>query len=107
MTKDEFVTLALAVDGAVEASHFGKRDFRIGKRIFASLPEDGRAVLNFTPDRQAMLCELEPACFVPLPNAWGAKGWTSLLLAHCPEEVAASALAQAADGVRKGTPKRR
>lgn len=107
MTNDAFVALALAVDGAVEASHFGKRDFRIGKRIFASLPEDGRAVLNFTPDRQAMLCELEPAYFVPLPNAWGAKGWTSLLFTDCPVDVVENALAQAADGVRKGTPKRR
>ena len=36
----------------VENAHFGKRDFRVGKRIFMSLPEAGRAVFKFTPDQQ-------------------------------------------------------
>jgi len=40
-TTKDFRELALAEDGAIEASHFGKPDFRIGGKILAGLSEDG------------------------------------------------------------------
>jgi predicted DNA-binding protein (MmcQ/YjbR family) len=50
MTADEFRALALSFPQAVEGSHFDTADFRVGKKIFATLREsDGRAVLSFRP----------------------------------------------------------
>jgi hypothetical protein len=37
MTPDTFRDLALRLPGAIEAEHMGHRDFRVRKRIFATL----------------------------------------------------------------------
>ena len=42
MTGDAFRDLALALDGAIEASHMGHPDFRANGRIFATLPPTTR-----------------------------------------------------------------
>ncbi|QRM56856.1 MmcQ/YjbR family DNA-binding protein [Sinorhizobium sp. BG8] len=78
MTSEEIARMALALPGALEDSHFGKRDFRVGSRIFLTLPEPGRAVCKLKPDQQAMLLETEPGLCAAVPGGWGAKGWTSL-----------------------------
>lgn len=70
--------MALTLPGTVENSHFGKRDFRVGKRIFMSLPEPGRAVIKLTPDQQEALVETQPGLCAAVPGGWGAKGWTSI-----------------------------
>ena len=70
--------MALGLPGARQDSHFGKRDFRVGKRIFLTLPEPGRAVVKLQPDQQAMLLDTQPGLAAPVPGGWGAKGWTSL-----------------------------
>jgi hypothetical protein len=65
MTADEFRALALALPGAVEKSHMGHPDFRVGERIFATLgPRD----------------------------TWGAKGWTKVRLAAAEASVVGRAL---------------
>ena len=98
ITPDAFRQLALAVPGAVEQSHMGHPDFRIGKRIFASLgyPNAGCAVLKLTLDQREMLVAAEPAMFSPVPGGWGQNGATILTLAHADETTARSALAMAA-----------
>lgn len=103
MELDQFVGLILAVDGVAEASHFGKRDFRLGKKIIASLPGADHAVFNFTPERQAMAIDLWPSIFSPVPNAWGAKGWTRAHLPALTVEAARAAInwAAASAGVAK------
>lgn len=78
MTSDDIAAMALGLPGARQDSHFGKRDFRVGKRIFLTLPEPGRAVVKLAPDQQAMLIETEPGLAAAVPGGWGAKGWTSL-----------------------------
>ena len=37
MTVDDFRRIALSMEGAVESSHMGAADFRVGGRIFATL----------------------------------------------------------------------
>ncbi|MCF3642622.1 MmcQ/YjbR family DNA-binding protein [Rhizobium sp. TRM95111] len=78
MTSEDLADMALGMPGARQDSHFGKRDFRVGSRIFLTLPEPGRAVCKLTPDQQAMLLETEPGLAAAVPGGWGAKGWTSL-----------------------------
>ena len=78
MISDDLVTIALAMPGARESAHFGKRDFRVGEKVFMTLPEAGRAVLKFTRDQQALVMETDPGLCAPVPGGWGLKGWTSL-----------------------------
>lgn len=96
MTKDEFRRLALALPEAVESSHMGHPDFRVGGKIFAALDHAGvRATVKLTPDQQDVLMSAEPAMFAPCNGAWGMKGWTYLMLGAADEETAVSALRMA------------
>ena len=78
MTSDDLIAMALGMPGARESAHFGKRDFRVGEKIFMSLPQAGRAVLKLTPGQQAMAVATDPGLCAPVPGGWGLKGWTSL-----------------------------
>ena len=68
MTSEDLVQMALAMPGAEESAHFGKRDFRVGGRIFLALPEPGRAVIKLTRGQQAMLTETEPGLCAAVPG---------------------------------------
>lgn len=93
MTPAAFAKLALSLPEAVAASHFDVPDFRVADKIFATQGKlDGKAVLKLTPEQQQLLCEAEPAMFEALPNAWGRKGWTNLVLAKADARTAMSAL---------------
>src|SRR5688500_18722386 len=80
MTPAEVRALALALPGAEEKSHFDTPDFRVGGKIFATLPGPDRMVVRIDPSGQAVLLAAEPATFSPCPGAWGLKGWTIVQL---------------------------
>lgn len=86
MTSDDLIAIALGLPGARESAHFGKRDFRVGEKIFMSLPQAGRAVLKLTPGQQAMVVETDPGLCAPVAGGWGAKGWTSLYFDSADDE---------------------
>jgi len=92
MDENEFRKAALAMPEAAEKSHFGKADFRVRNRIFASLPDATAAVINLTREQQEMLTGAEPGLFAVIPGGWGARGWTGLLLENCDEATLQSAL---------------
>ncbi len=93
MTPAAFQKLALAMPEAAAASHFDTPDYRVAGKIFATAGrKDGRAVLKLTIDQQQMLCEAEPAIFVPVDGGWGRKGWTNIILAKADAATAKSAL---------------
>ena len=87
-----FREAALALPEAEEKSHFGKADFRVRNRIFASLPDAAAAVLKLTREQQDMLTGAEPSLFAAIRGGWGARGWTRLSLEHCDEATLQSAL---------------
>jgi hypothetical protein len=96
MSPDDFRRIALAQPEAVEQSHMGHPDFRVGGRIFAGLDHSGaRATVKLTPDQQDVLLAAEPAMFTPCAGAWGVRGWTHLILAAADEATASSALGMA------------
>ena len=76
MTPDGFRQLALTFSEAQEKSHFGKADFRVRNKIFASLPDQATGVVKLNPEQQEMLMASEPAVFSPAAGAWGRQGWT-------------------------------
>ena len=95
MTKESFRRLALALPGAEEKSHFGKADFRVRDKIFASLKDDRTGVIKLTPEEQSVMVDAEPRIFQPIPGGWGRKGWTKIELAAADEVTLKSALLMA------------
>jgi len=94
VTAANFRRIALAFPEAVEASHFGKADFRVGGKIFATLAleSDGYGVLLLTPEQQAGTVEDEPEIFSPVPKGWGRMGATRVCLKKVPRDILAAAL---------------
>ena len=101
MSASRFRRAALALPGAVEGAHLRTADFRVGKRIFATLgyPDDAWGTLKLTPDQQSMLVEAEPKVFRPVPGGWGKHGYTNVLLAKADATTLQSALTMAWENV--------
>jgi hypothetical protein len=81
MTADEFRNLALDLPGAEERSHMDHPDFRVGRKIFATLgPREEWGMVKLTPEQQAEFVEAEPEGFEPVKGGWGVKGATKVNL---------------------------
>lgn len=96
MTLDDFMRVALSLPEAVAGAHMGRTDFRVGKRIFASLhPDKDAGMVLLKPDEQAMLVEAEPVIFAPVPGGWGKSGATLVFVAAADEATLRDALVRA------------
>ncbi|MBO9560593.1 MAG: MmcQ/YjbR family DNA-binding protein [Caulobacter sp.] len=93
MTPDDFRRLALALPDAVESSHMGTVDFRVG-RIFATLgyPNANFGMVQLTREHQDVIVGVEPKVFRPVPGNWGLKGATLVVLAEADEPTLRGAL---------------
>jgi hypothetical protein len=82
MTANEFRRIALSLPDAIEATHLGHPDFRVGGKIFATLgyPSRAFAVVQLTTEQQELFVRTEPETFQPVPGGWGKKGSTHVLL---------------------------
>ncbi|WP_244482631.1 MmcQ/YjbR family DNA-binding protein [Bradyrhizobium pachyrhizi] len=85
----------------VEGAHHGTTDFRVGKRIFATLgyPDQDWGMVKLTPEQQAMVVEAEPEVFRPVPGGWGKSGSTNVRLAKADHVTLRSALKMARDNI--------
>ncbi len=94
MNAEDFRRLALSLDGAVEGSHMGAPDFRVGGRIFATLASQnqGYGNLKLTPEQQAEFVAAQPELFLPIAGGWGRMGMTHIRLAKADEAVLSGAL---------------
>jgi len=94
LTAANFRRIALGLPEAVEGSHFGHADFRVGGKIFAtlSLQSECYGVLLLTPEQQAGMVEDEPRIFSLVPGGWGLKGSTRVLLAKVAPDILEAAL---------------
>ena len=92
MRNDDFRLLALALPEAEEKSHFGKADFRVKNKIFASLPDAAHGVVKLRPEQREVMVVAEPEIFAALPGGWGDQGWTRIDLAKADEVTLRSAL---------------
>jgi len=92
-----FRKVALGLPEAVEGSHQGHADFRVGKRVFATLgyPDESWGMVKLTPEQQTILVEAEPDIFRPVPGGWGKGGSTNVRLAKADPKTLQSALAMA------------
>jgi hypothetical protein len=101
MSSSRFRRVALSLPEAIEGSHQGHADFRIGKRIFATLgyPDDSWGMVKLTPEQQAVLVEAEPEIFRPVPGGWGKHGSTNVRLAKADVTTLRSALTMASQNI--------
>lgn len=102
VTASQFRRIALSLDGAWEGAHMGHPDFRVDKRIFASLHSgDQFGMVKLTPDQQAAFLEDHPAAFVPEAGAWGRSGCTRVVLKAITEDILGEALTLAWRNTKK------
>jgi len=101
MSSNRFRRVALALPEVVEGSHQGHADFRVGKRIFATLgyPDDDWGMVKLTPEQQSMLVDTEPGIFRPVPGGWGRQGNTNVRLTTADQATLQSALTMAWNNV--------
>jgi hypothetical protein len=94
LTPADFRRIALSLPEAVEGSHFGKADFRVDGKIFATLAleSEGYGVLLLKTDQQAGMVEDEPEIFSPVPGGWGRNGATRVHLAKVAPDILEGAL---------------
>jgi hypothetical protein len=97
MTPAAFRRIALSLPEATESSHFGTPDFRVNKKIFATLGEheSGTGVVKLTPEQQEILVQAEPKVFEPVAGTWGRRGWTTVHIAAANEVTLRSAITSA------------
>ena len=94
LTAADFRRIALSFKGAVESSHMGSPDFRVGGRIFATLASQaqGYGNLMLDPEHQAAFAGDAPEVFLPLAGGWGRMGITHIRFESATEEVMEGAL---------------
>lgn len=93
--------MALSFPDTEEYPHFDRRAFRVkGKRIFATLHEKtSTANLKLSPVDQSVFCLFDKKIVYPVPNKWGAQGWTTFELKTLPKEFVSDALGTACNEV--------
>ena len=88
MTPDQFRETALQMPEATEGGHHDQTDFRVRKKIFATMDADNNlGTLKLTPDDQTVLIEAVGDAALPANGSWGAKGWTKLSLDQMPDDI--------------------
>jgi hypothetical protein len=98
VTHDDVRRFAISLPEAIEAPHHGRPSFRVGKRIFATLPEAGQAVLKLSDEEQGEMVENFPEAF-SLPGGWAKQGWTRVQLAEVDGELFVQLLTHSWRGV--------
>lgn len=106
MSQFRFRKIALSLPDAVEGAHQGTTDFRVRKRIFATLgyPDKDWGMVKLTPEQQSVLVEAEPEIFRPVPGGWGKDGATNVRLAMADATTLKSALTMAWRNIAEKAP---
>lgn len=94
MTIGQFRRMALSLPEVEERAHMGHPDFRVGGKIFATLPHPDKAVgmVKLTPEQQRVYIQAHPNVFTPAQGAWGLGGSTLVQLKDADPEVVLEAM---------------
>jgi hypothetical protein len=97
MTPATFRKLALALPQTTESKHVGHPDFRVRKKIFATLayPSAAWGMVKLTPAQQRRVVGAHPDVFMPVKGRWGLKGATNVRLRTATAAVLQPALESA------------
>jgi hypothetical protein len=86
---------------AIEHAHMNHPDFRVGKKIFATLgyPDGKSGMVKLNSKQQELLVSAKPGIFTPASGAWGKRGSTLVNLERIDEGTAADAIRMAWENV--------
>ena len=106
MSAARFRKIALGLPEAIEGAHHGTADFRVGKRIFATIgyPDATWGMVKLTLEQQSVLVGAEPGIFRPVPGGWGKGGATNVRLAAADATTLKSALTMAWRNIAEKAP---
>jgi hypothetical protein len=82
VTIEDFRNLALDLPEAIESSHQAHPDFRVRKKVFATIcyPDESTGMVKLTPEQQKTFVRTAPGVFKPVNGAWGQRGATLVRL---------------------------
>ena len=82
MTAQQFRKIALELPESIESAHMHHPDFRVARKIFATLayPDNNSGVLKLTPEQQKHFVRRAPDVFRGVNGAWGRRGYTRVQL---------------------------
>lgn len=103
----DFRKLALSFPETIEGSHMGHADFRVGGKIFATLPKKDHGMVKLPPADQARLIDPETETFMPAAGAWGRQGCTIVKLKQVKKSVLEEAMRKAWEQVGASQSSRR
>jgi hypothetical protein len=104
---DYFRTTALSFPETEELPHFEVPSFRFRGKIFATYwAKDNKAMLKLSPIEQSVYVAYNSEVFSPVPNSWGAKGATFVMLGKVRKDIFKEALTAAYNGVAQKPGKR-
>ena len=90
---DTFTELVMALPDVTSKPHFHRLAFRTNGKIFATLDkQSGVAVMLFSPEEQDLFSLHDPVTIYPVPNKWGKKGATEIVLKTVRKQVLKEAL---------------
>lgn len=94
MKPEQFRKIALSFPDAIESSHQGHTDFRVGGKVFATLgyPDDSHGAVMLGPEDQAFFMKIDGAVFSPAAGAWGRNGSTIVMLRDAKAAIVRDAL---------------
>ena len=107
MTPAAFRRIALSLPGAVEGAHMGHADFRVDRKVFATLgwPDKNWGMVRLAPELQDALVRAEPDAFKPANGAWGRQGSTMVCLAKADAVMLKDAIKSAWQRLSAAKPK--
>lgn len=88
ISTETFRQLSLSFPETTEEPHFEKTSFRVKGKIFATLAEKtGIACIMLSPPDQSVYCLVDKAIIYPVPNKWGLKGATFVVVKKAKKEI--------------------
>ena len=89
MTVEEYRRIALAQPEAIESSHMDHPDFRVGGKIFATIPylAKDEGMVKLTPDQQKQFAQEYPKIFSAVAGGWGVRGATLVKLTPATRQI--------------------
>ncbi|MCO6186600.1 MmcQ/YjbR family DNA-binding protein [Rhizobium sp. L1K21] len=89
---EDLERIAHSLPGTEARPHFDRTAFRVKKHYATLAPDRLTANLMYSPEEQQFKCMMHPEAFFPVPNKWGEKGATTIVLAKVDEEELTAAL---------------
>lgn len=101
ISREEFDAVAKSFAGVTAHPHFDRTAYK-NRRIFVTLAADGlSANVKLARDEQEMRCALHPGALSPVPNRFGAQGWTTIDLEAAELDLLKSLLRGAAESAAR------